>query len=440
MFGDLGKRILLLILFLVLYRLGTYIPIPGVNSEVIRHIIDQNSGTVLGVFDMFSGGALGRMTVFALGIMPYITSSIVIQLLSSVSNTLSQLKKEGERGRKIIGQYTRYMTVVLACVQGFSIALFLQQYENELGKAVSFPGPLFITSCVFSLVAGTMLLLWIGEQITQRAIGNGISLIIFAGIVAEFPSIIYQFLELGRTGSVDIALILSVVCGIFVILYLIVMFERAQRRIPIQYPRRQVGQNMMTEGQKTHLPLKINTAGVIPPILASALLTLPMMLGTFYTPEDAANADGILYQIMPYFSRGNIGYLIFFTVCIVFFSFFYTSIVFNPEETAENLKKNSGFVPGIRPGANTASYLDYVLTRLTVVGAAYLTLVCVLPELFIGKYSLPIFGGTSLLIIVNVGIDTFTQIQSYMFSQRYHKLIKQSKIVGGKIGKKGKYT
>jgi preprotein translocase subunit SecY len=418
---ELQSRILFTLGLLIVYRLGTYIPMPGIDPEQLARFIEQTSGGILGVFNMFAGGAVGRMAIFALGIMPYISASIIMQLMTSMVPHLEQLKKEGEQGRKKINQYTRYGTVLLATVQAYGIAVGL---EGQ-GLALE-PGMFFRASAVITLVGGTMFLMWLGEQITARGVGNGISLIIYVGIIAELPSALAQFFELGRTGQLDVLVILGVIVGAIAVIAGVVYIERAQRRILIQYPKRQVGAKMYG-GDTSHLPLKVNTAGVIPPIFASSLLLLPTTIAGF-------SADGggeIMGYISALLGRGQPLFLALFVAMIVFFAFFYTAVVFNPEEVAENLKKHGGFVPGIRPGKRTAEYLDYVLTRLTVVGAIYLSVICVLPELLIAELAVPFyFGGTSLLIVVSVTMDFITQVQSHLLAHQYGDLIEKSKLRG----------
>ncbi|BDW89650.1 MULTISPECIES: preprotein translocase subunit SecY [Thalassospira] len=424
---ELKKRIWFTLGALIVYRLGTYIPVPGVDPSILADIFRQNAGGVLGMFDMFAGGALGRMTIFALNIMPYISASIIIQLMTTVSPTLEQLKKEGEQGRKKINQYTRYLTVLIATVQAWGIAVGLESMTGSSGAAVPDPGMFFRITAVITLVGGTMFLMWLGEQITQRGIGNGISLIIFAGIVAGLPSAIAGTLELGRTGAISALVIVAIIVLAIAVIAFIVFVERAQRRVLIQYPKRQVGMKVM-EGQSSHLPLKINTAGVIPPIFASSLLLMPLSVAQFTTGVDA---PAWLTTATALLGRGQPLYIALYIGLIVFFAFFYTAVVFNPEDTADNLKKHGGFIPGIRPGKNTANYLDFILTRLTVIGAAYLAFVCILPELLIAEWSVPFyFGGTSLLIVVTVTMDTVAQIQSHMLAHQYEGLIKKSKLRG----------
>ncbi len=424
---ELKSRIWFTLGALVIYRLGTYIPIPGIDPGILHDIFARNAGGILGMFDMFSGGALGRMTIFALNIMPYISASIIIQLLTAVSPTLEALKKEGESGRKKLNQYTRYGTVLLAAVQAYGIAVGIEGMRSGAETAVLNPGLGFRLVTVVTLVGGTVFLMWLGEQITARGVGNGISLIIFAGIVANLPHALASTLELGRTGAISgIFIVGFIVISVGVIAFIVFM-ERAQRRILIQYPKRQVG-NKMFGGDASHLPLKINTSGVIPPIFASSLLLLPATIANF---QSNSQTFGWLGNITTYLAHGRPLYMLLYVGLIVFFCFFYTAIVFNPTETADNLRKYGGFIPGIRPGKNTADYLDYVLTRLTVVGAAYLAAVCILPEFLISQYSVPFyFGGTSLLIVVSVTMDTVAQIHSHLLAHQYEGLIKKAKLRG----------
>lgn len=421
---ELKQRIWFTLGALLIYRIGTYIPLPGVNISVIQDIFSQNSTGILGMFNVFAGGAVERMTIFALNIIPYISASIIIQLMTAVVPTLEAMKKEGETGRKRINQYTRYLTVLLASVQAFSLAVSLESLGG--GNAVSDPGAFFRTSTAICLVGGTVFLMWLGEQITQRGIGNGISLIIFAGIVANLPSAIAQVLELGRTGAMSPFIIVLILLLAIATIAFIVFMERAQRRLLIQYPKRQVGMKM-TQGEASHLPLKLNVSGVIPAIFASSLMLLPLTIAGF-----GGQSDGLLAGIANTLGRGTPLYFFLYGGLITFFCFFYTSVVFNPVETADNLKKHGGYIPGIRPGKSTADYIDQVLTRLTVVGAAYLVLVCLLPELLISQYAIPFYlGGTSLLIVVTVTMDTVGQIQSHLISHQYEGLLKRSKL-GGK--------
>jgi len=424
---ELKKRLWFTLGALIVYRIGTYIPIPGIDPAALADIFEQQRGGILGMFDVFSGGALGRMTIFALNIMPYISASIIIQLLTTVSPHLEALKKEGEQGRKKINQYTRYGTVVLTALQAYGIAAGLEGMTAGGGQGVVLAGGMFFkASTVITLVGGTIFLMWLGEQITARGVGNGISLIIFAGIVAQLPSAIASTLELGRTGALNTLFILFLIILVIATITFIVFIERAQRRIIVQYPKRQVGQRMFG-GENTHMPLKLSTAGVIPPIFASSLLLLPVTVASF----SAQGGPEWLTTVTSLLGRGQPLYLALYIGGIVFFCFFYTAIVFNPADTADNLKKYGGFIPGIRPGKRTAEYLDYVLTRLTVVGAGYLALVCLLPELLMSQYAVPFyFGGTSLLIVVSVTMDTVSQIQSHLLAHQYEGLIKKSKLRG----------
>ncbi len=423
---ELKKRIWFTLGALVIYRLGTYIPLPGIDPVAMAAIFQQQGSGILGMFDMFAGGALRRMTIFALNIMPYISASIVMQLLTSVSPTLEALKKEGESGRKKINQYTRMGTVLLAAVQGYGIAVGLEGMQGPGGLAVIDPGFVFRFTTVVTLVGGTIFLMWLGEQITARGVGNGTSLIIFSGIVANLPSALVRTLELGRTGALSTLLIIILLIMSVGVIAGIVFFERAQRRIVVQYPKRQVGSKMFG-GDSSHLPLKLNSSGVIPPIFASSLLLLPLTIAGF----SGSQGPEWLQTLISYLGHGQPIYLALYVGLIVFFAFFYTAIVFNPAETAENLKKYGGFVPGIRPGKNTAEYLDYVLTRLTVLGAAYLAVVSLLPEILISRYALPFyFGGTSLLIVVSVTMDTVAQVHSHLLAHQYEGLIKKSKLKG----------
>ena len=421
---DLKSRIWFTLGALIVYRLGTYIPIPGIDTIELAKFAAQNTSGILGWVNGLAGGALGRMAIFALNIMPYISASIIIQLMTTVSPHLEALKKEGESGRKKMNQYTRYGTVVLAALQAYGIAVGL---EGQ-GNLVSEPGLFFRASTVITLTGGTVFLMWLGEQITSRGIGNGISLIIFAGIVAGLPGGVAALLELGRTGQLSTFLILGILIMALGVIAFIVLFERAQRRLLIQYPKRQVGQKVF-QGDSSHLPLKLNTAGVIPPIFASSLLLLPITVANF----SAGQGPDWLIAITSLLSQGKPLFMLLYAVLIIFFAFFYTSIMFNPKETAENLKKYGGFVPGIRPGERTAEYIDYVLTRITVIGALYLTIVCLLPEFLIAYSGVPFyFGGTSLLIVVSVTMDTVAQLQGHLYAQQYEGLIKKSKLRGNR--------
>ena len=416
--NDLKNRIIFTILVLSVYRLGTYIPLPGIDPLSLQAMMESNQKGLLGMFNIFSGGAVSRMAIFALGIMPYISSSIIIQLLTGVSETFKNLKNQGEIGRKKITQYTRYGTVLLATVQGYGVAVGL---ENS-GTVVIDPGFYFKLTSVITLVAGTIFLMWLGEQITQRGIGNGISLIIFSGIVAEIPRALASTFELGRTGALSAGIILFIFALIIVTVLFIVFIERAVRKILINYPKRQMGQKVYG-GESSHLPLKINTAGVIPAIFASALLLLPITVSNFGLSDSETFID-----ISSLFSQGKPLYMLLYASGIIFFSFFYTSIVFNPHETAENLRKQGGYAPGIRPGERTAYFIEDILTKLTTLGALYLTIVCLMPEFLISRFPIPFYlGGTSILIVVVVAMDTVSQVQTRLMSQQYESLIKKTK-------------
>nr|WP_321456662.1 preprotein translocase subunit SecY [uncultured Cohaesibacter sp.] len=421
---ELKKRIWFTLGALLVYRLGTYIPLPGINPEALANAFSSHQNGILGLFNMFSGGAVGRMAIFALGIMPYISASIIIQLMTTVSPTLEQLKKDGARGQKTINQYTRYGTVILATLQAYGISVGLEGSSN----IVLDPGLFFRFSTVLTLVGGTMFMMWLGEQITARGIGNGISLIIFSGIVANLPTAVAHTLELGRQGTLSTAVILGVIVVAIGVIAFIVFMERAQRRLIIQYPKRQVG-NKMFQGDSSHLPLKLNTSGVIPPIFASSLLLLPTTVVNFVS-RDGSGPDW-LNTVTALLGHGQPLYMLLYAALIVFFTFFYTAIVFNPQDTADNLKKHGGFIPGIRPGQRTAEYIDRILTRISVIGAIYLVLVCLLPEFLISATGVPFyFGGTSLLIVVSVTMDTVSQIQGHLLAQQYEGLVKKSKLRG----------
>ena len=421
---DLRRRLLFTVGALIIYRLGTFIPLPGIDPVALADVFSQQSTGILGMFDMFSGGALGRMTIFALNIMPYITASIIMQLMTAIVPSLEAMKKDGEAGRKQVNQYTRYLTVLLASFQGYGIAAALE----ASGTIVQDPGLFFRLTTVVTLVGGTLFLMWLGEQITSRGVGNGISLIIFSGIVAEVPSALVGTLELGRTGALSAFLIVAVFFMAIAVIAFIVFIERSLRKILIQYPKRQHGAKVFG-GEAQHLPLKINVPGVIPPIFASSLLLMPVSIINLSGGQDGG-AEWLV-TLNALLGRGQPLYLAIYIGLIVFFAFFYTAIVFNPEDTANNLRRNGGYVPGIRPGQPTADYLDYVLTRLTVLGAAYLSAVCILPEILISAYAIPFyFGGTSLLIVVTVTLDTVSQIQSHMLAHQYEGLIKKSKLRG----------
>jgi preprotein translocase subunit SecY len=421
---ELQKRILFTLGALIAYRLGTYIPIPGIDAAALASMMQKTQGGILGMFNAFAGGAFGRMAIFALNIMPYITASIIVQVLQTVSPSLEALKKEGEQGNKKLNQYTRYLTVVIAALQAFGIAMGLQAQ----GSIVLNPGIFFEVSTVITLTGGTIFLMWLGEQITTRGVGNGISLIIFAGIVANLPRALAIMFEQGRTGQMSMYLIIGILVMSVVVVTAIVYMERALRRLIVQYPKRQVG-NRMFQGEKSHLPLKLNMAGVIPPIFASSLLLLPTTVAQFA----GQNAPGWLRTITASLGMGQPLHYLLYAAGIIFFSFFYTSIVFNPEETADNLKKYGGFIPGYRPGKRTADYIDYILTRLTVVGAIYLTVVCLLPQMMISNFNLPFYlGGTSILIVVSVTMDTVGQIHGHLMSHQYEGLIKKAKLRGSR--------
>ena len=416
--NDLRNRILFTVFILAIYRLGTFVPLPGIDPEQLQVMMDSNQKGLLGMFNVFAGGAVSRMAIFALGIMPYISSSIIVQLLTGVTDYFKNLKAQGEIGRQKITQITRYGTVLLATVQGYGLAVGL---ESSADLVIN-PGVFFKISTVTTIVAGTIFLMWLGEQITQRGIGNGISLIIFSGIVAEIPRALVTTFELGRTGAISTLMIIIIFILLVLTILFIVFMERALRKILINYPKRQMG-NKMYGGESSHLPLKINSAGVIPAIFASALLLLPVTFSNFNVSQN----DTFL-NISSYFSQGQPLYMILYASGIIFFTFFYTSITFNPNETAENLRKYGGFIPGIRPGESTAMYIDTILTRLTTIGALYLTLVCLMPEFLIANYPIPFYlGGTSILIVVVVAIDTVTQVQTRLMSSQYEQLIKKTK-------------
>src|ERR1700731_899830 len=419
---DLKKRLWFTVIALIVYRIGCYIPLPGIDPHALAQMFQRQSGGILDMFNMFSGGALQRMTIFALNIMPYVSASIIVQVMTIVSPQLEALKKEGESGRKKMTQYTRYLTVFLASVQGYGLAASLQRGQG----VVIDPGTIFIVTTVITMTGGTIFLMWLGEQITSRGIGNGISLIILSGIVAQVPSALAGMLELGRQGALSTPVILIVIVMAVAVIAFIVFVERAQRRLLIQYPKRQVG-NKMFEGQSSHLPLKLNTSGVIPPIFASSLLLLPTTVANF----NAGRGPEWFQWITTQLGHGRPLFLILYLALIVFFAFFYTAIVFNPTETADNLKKHGGFIPGIRPGERTAEYIDYVLSRITVLGAIYLAIVCLIPEILISYASVPFyFGGTSLLIVVSVTMDTVAQVQGYLLAHQYEGLIRKSKLRG----------
>jgi preprotein translocase subunit SecY len=419
---DLRHRILFTLGLLIVYRLGTFIPVPGIDGQALRDFMEGAAAGLGGILSMFTGGALGRMGIFALGIMPYISASIIVQLLASMVPALEQLKKEGEQGRKKMNQYTRYGTVFLATLQAYGLAVSL-----EAGDLVTDPGLFFRASCVITLVGGTMFLMWVGEQITARGIGNGISLIIFVGIVAELPAALAQFFSQGRSGAISPAVIIGVILMVIITIAFVVFMERALRKIHIQYPRRQVGMKVY-DGGSSHLPVKVNPAGVIPAIFASSLLLLPTTISTF----SGSQTNPIMSTVMAYFGPGQPLYLAFFTGMIVFFAYFYTfNVAFKPDEVADNLKNQNGFIPGIRPGKKTADYLEYVVNRVLVIGSLYLAGVCLLPEILRSQLSIPFyFGGTSVLIVVSVTMDTIQQVQSHLMAHQYEGLIERSQLRG----------
>ncbi|GAB6966569.1 preprotein translocase subunit SecY [Komagataeibacter kakiaceti JCM 25156] len=426
---ELKKRIWFTLGALIVYRIGTYIPVPGVDATVMGQLLARHQGGILGMFDMFTGGALGRMTVFALNIMPYISASIIVQLMSAAIPSLEALKKEGEGGRRKLNEYTRYLTVIIALFQAYGIAIGLENMHTEAGSAVVSPGVFFIVSCVLTLVGGTMFLMWLGEQITSRGVGNGISLIIFAGIVANLPNAMASLFQLGYTGALSPFFVMVFLVLAAVTIAFIVFMELAQRRVVIQYPKRQVGQRMFG-GDSTHMPLKVNTAGSIPPIFASSVLLIPVTISGFVNNSSMPGWLSFLGQEL---GQGQPLYMLFYAGMIVFFSYFYAAVTFNPQETAENLRKQGGFVPGIRPGANTATFFDRILTRITTIGALYLVAVCLLPQILISHYNVPFyFGGTSLIIIVTVTIDTVTQVQSHLVAHQYQGLMRRGR------GRKGR--
>jgi preprotein translocase subunit SecY len=426
---ELRQRIFFALGLLIVYRVGTYIPVPGIDATALREFVDQAAAGIGGILNMFTGGAIGRMGVFALGIMPYISASIIVQLLAAMVPQLEQLKKEGEQGRKKINQYTRYGTVFLATFQAYGLAVSL-----EAGDLVTDPGWFFRVSCVITLVGGTMFLMWLGEQITARGIGNGISLIIFVGIIAEIPSALAQFFSQGRSGALSPAVIVGVMIMVVAVIAFVVFMERALRKIHIQYPRRQVGMKMY-DGGSSHLPVKVNPSGVIPAIFASSLLLLPTTVSTF----SGSQTGPVMSTILAYFGPGQPLYLLFFALMIVFFAYFYTAnVAFKTEDVADNLKNQNGFIPGIRPGARTKEYLDYVVNRVLVLGSGYLAAVCLLPEILRSQLAIPFyFGGTSVLIVVSVTMDTIGQVQSHLLAHQYEGLIEKSQLRGKKRGKKG---
>lgn len=420
---ELKKRLWFTVLALIVFRLGTFIPLPGIDPHILSDIFARNANGILGMFNMFAGGALERMTIFALNIMPYISASIILQLGQSVVPSLAALKKDGEAGHRKITHYTKMLTVLITIIQGYGIAVGLEGMTGSAGvSAVVNPGFVFKFTTIVSLVGGTMFIVWLGDQITSRGVGNGSSLIITVGIIANIPGALAQTFELGRVGSMPLSVMAMLLVMVLGLIYVIVLVERAQRKITIQYPKRQMGARMMSS-ENSHLPLKINPTGVIPPIFASSLLLLPITIANF----SAENGPSWVQTLSQLLGHGQPLYLSFYAALIIFFAFFYTAIVFNPEETAENLKKHGGFIAGIRPGKNTADYLDYVITRLTVLGAAYLTALCILPEVLISKLSVPfVLGGTTLLIVVQVTMDFVGQLQSHLIAYQYEGLIKKA--------------
>ena len=421
--NDLVSRVVFTILILIVCRFGSFIPIPGIDSIALSSVAEKNQSGILGMFNMLSGGSLGRMSVFALAIMPYITASIIIQLMSVAYKPLENLKKEGEVGKRKVNQLSRYLTVLFASFQAYGVAISLESIVTNTGPVVILAGFFFRVTTVITLVVGTMLLMWLGEQITQRGIGNGTSLIIFIGIVSGVPSAIISMFELSRKGALSPLIAIAVCIGVVVLIAIIIFFEKAQRKLLVQYPKRQVG-NKIYGGETTHMPLKLNTSGVIPPIFASSILLFPATLANF------SNSNSETMGMLTYYlGHGKPVYILLYVALIIFFSFFYTAIVFNSEETANNLRKYGAYIPGKRPGKNTSDYFDYILTRLTVIGGIYLSVICVIPELLMNKYVISLsLGGTSFLIVVNVVLDTMTQIQTYLFSSKYEGLMKKVKL------------
>lgn len=423
--SDLKKKIMFTLLALIVFRLGSFVPVPGIDAGILAEIFQQNQGGILGMFDMFSGGSLQRMTIFALGVMPYISASIVFQLLTAIYPPFIALKKEGAAGQKKITQYTRYATILLAMLQGWGLAVGMESMGG--GAAVIIPGFFFRFATMITLVGGTVFLMWLGEQITARGIGNGISLIIFSGIVAAIPASLAGFFEMGKTGAISTLVMMFVMALAVGLVFFIVFMERAHRRVLVQYPRRQVG-NKMFGGDSSHIPLKINAAGVIPPIFASSILLLPLTLIGFLGGQDGTGPDW-LSDVSAMFTRGSATYMTIFALLVLFFTFFYATVVFNPDETADNLKKYGGFVPGIRPGKNTADFLHKLINRLSLIGATYMIFICLLPEFLIAKFSIPFYlGGTSLLIVISVMMDTVAQIHSHLLSHQYEGLLKKTRI------------
>ncbi len=420
---DLANRIIFTILALIVCRFGSFIPIAGIDSVALSSVAEQNQSGILGMFNMLSGGSLGRMSIFALAIMPYITASIIIQLMSIAYKPLENLKKEGEVGKRKINQLSRYLTVLLASFQAYGVAVSLEHVVTNVGPVVIIPGLFFKVTTVITLVVGTMFLMWLGEQITGRGIGNGSSLIIFIGIVSGVPSGIISMFELSRSGGLSPIVVMAICLGVIVIIAIIIFFEKAQRKVLVQYPKRQVG-NKIYGGDSTHMPLKLNTSGVIPPIFASSILLFPVTIANF-----SSNNSEIMSLLTFHLGHGKPLYILLYVALIMFFSFFYTAVVFNSEETANNLRKYGAYIPGKRPGKNTAEYFDYLLTRLTVIGGIYLSFICIVPEMLMNKYAVSFaLGGTSFLIVVNVVLDTFVQIQTHLFSSKYEGLIKKMKL------------
>ncbi|MDR1488331.1 MAG: preprotein translocase subunit SecY [Holosporales bacterium] len=424
---DLKKRIWFTLMVLVVYRFGTYIPLPGINPGVISDFAKSHANSLFGILDMFSGGAMGRMTVFSLNIMPYISASIIIQLLTAMSPQLTALKKDGESGRRKINQYTRYSAVLLALIQGYGISVGLERIISHSGPAVIDPGMVFRFTTMTSLTGGTLFIMWLGEQISARGIGNGSSIIIYSGIVANLPAALFNTFAMGKQGAISVMALVVLLSLVVTVIAFIVFMEKAVRKIPIQYPKRQTMANMPASQQNTHLPLKLNNAGVIPPIFASSILLLPATISGFVS----VNPDSIFGKIANSFSHGKPLYMIFFLISIVFFAYFYTAIMFDPKDTADNLKKSGSYIPGIRPGDSTADYIDTILLKLTSIGALYLCAICILPEVILSQVALPFyFGGTSLLIVVNTSIDTMNQFQSHLLAQQYEGLFKRGKAKG----------
>jgi preprotein translocase subunit SecY len=421
---DLSKRVIFTVFMLLICRFGAFIPVPGIDAMALADLATQNQSGLLGMFNMLSGGSLGRMSIFALAIMPYITASIIMQLMSMIYKPLENLKKDGESGRRKINQLSRYLTLLLASFQAYGVAVGLENIITDTGPVVVISGSLFKLITVITLVVGTIFLMWLGEQITARGIGNGSSLIIFIGIVSGVPSAIINMFDLSRKGAISPFIALAIFLGVIAIIFIIIFFEKAQRKILVQYPKRQVGTKIYG-GDATHMPLKLNTAGVIPPIFASSLLLFPVTIANF---SSTVSDSDIMSNVAFYLGHGKILYILFYTALIMFFSFFYTAVVFNSEDTANNLRKYGAYIPGRRPGKNTAEYFDYLLTRLTVIGGIYLSFICVVPEIFMNKYSISFaLGGTSFLIVVNVVLDTFSQIQTHLFSSKYEDLMKKMK-------------